>query len=359
VVVIKVAEREKEKGENMKALVLERVKQLSLRDVPLEEKVGEGDVRVRIKACGICGSDVHYYLHGRIGDFVVKEPMILGHEAAGVIVEAGAGVTHLKAGDLVCMEPGIPKAFSAETMQGMYNLDPGVFFWATPPDHGCLRESVVHPARFCFKLPPPLTAAEGAMVEPLSIGMEAAKQARLQGGDTVAIVGAGTIGVMCALSALASGASRVYISDIMEGKLKTAAKIPNVIPINTKETGLVDAIRKQTSGIGVDVVIEASGSPAVYPDFFRVLRKGGRAVLVGMASGTVPIDVPFLQGQGIRIYTVFRYCNVYPRAIELLSSGKIDLKPFISRTFRFEDSIAAYEYAAEGHPDTVKVMIEL
>ncbi|MDR1467751.1 MAG: NAD(P)-dependent alcohol dehydrogenase [Spirochaetaceae bacterium] len=350
----------------MKALVLERVKQLSLRDVPLEEKVGEGDVRVKIKACGICGSDVHYYLHGRIGDFVVNGPMILGHEAAGVVVEVGAGVTHLKAGDLVCMEPGIPKAFSAETMQGMYNLDPGVFFWATPPDHGCLRESVVHPARFCFKLPSPLTAAEGAMVEPLAIGMEAAKQARLQGGDTVAIVGAGTIGVMCALSALASGASRVYIGDIMEEKLNVAAKIPEgetpvspVIPINTKKTSLVEAVREQTDGRGVDVVIEASGSAAVYPDFFRTVRKGGRAVLVGMPNGAVPIEVPFLQGQGIRIYTVFRYCNVYPRAIALLAGGKIDLKPFISRTFPFEDSIAAYEYAAAGHPDTVKVMIEL
>jgi D-xylulose reductase len=343
----------------MKALVLERVKQLSLRDVPLEEKVKEGDVRVRIKACGICGSDMHYYLHGRIGDFVVKEPMILGHEAAGVVVEVGSGVTHLKTGDIVCMEPGIPKAFSAETMQGMYNLDPDVFFWATPPHHGCLRESVVHPARFCFKLPPPLTAAEGAMVEPLSIGMEAAKQARLQGGDTVVVVGAGTIGVMCALSALASGASRVYISDIMAEKLNTAAKISNVIPINTRETSLVDVIREKTNGRGADAVLEASGNAAVYPDFFRTLRKGGRAVLVGMPNGAVPIEVPFLQGQGISIYTVFRYCNVYPRTIELLSSGKIDVKPFISRTFRFEDSIAAYEYAAAGRPDTVKVMIEL
>jgi D-xylulose reductase len=343
----------------MRALVLEGVRKVSLRDFPIEERVGEGDVRVRIKACGICGSDVHYYLHGRIGDFVVNAPMVLGHEAAGVVVEVGPGVTDLKAGDLVCMEPGIPNPLSVETMRGRYNLDPGVVFWATPPVHGCLRESVVHPARFCFKLPPSMTAAEGAMVEPLSIGMEAAKQARLQGGDTVVITGAGTIGVMCALSVLASGAGKVYISDIMDEKLQTAAKIPHVIPINTAKTGLVDVIKRETGGRGADVVIEASGSPAVYPDFFRTLDKGGRAVLVGMASGTVPIDVPFLQGQGITISTVFRYCNVYPRSIELVAGGKIDVKPFISKRFPFEESVAAYEYAAAGHADTVKVMIDL
>jgi D-xylulose reductase len=302
---------------------------------------------------------VHYYLHGRIGDFVVKEPMILGHEAAGVITEVGGGVRDLQKGDLVCMEPGVPTPFSAETMRGMYHLDPDVSFWATPPVHGCLRESVVHPARFCFKLPDGITAAEGAMVEPLAVGMEAAKQARIQGGDTVAVTGAGTIGVMCALSALAGGASRVYVSDVMEEKLRTVARIPHVIPLNTRQTSLVDAIREKTGGQGVDVVIEASGSPAVYPDFFRVLRKGGRAVLVGMTNGPVSIDVPFLQGQGISIYTVFRYCNVWPRAIELMAAGKIDVKPFISRRFPFEESVAAYEYAAAGHPDVIKVMIEL
>jgi D-xylulose reductase len=343
----------------MKALVLESANNLSLRDFPVEEQVGEGDVRIRIKACGICGSDVHYYRHGRIGDFVVTEPMILGHEAAGIVTEVGPGVRELKAGDLVCMEPGIPKPFSAETMQGMYNLDPDVRFWATPPYHGCLRENVVLPARFCFKLPSNVTAAEGAMIEPLAVGMESAKQARLQGGDTVAVTGAGTIGVMCTLSALASGAGKVFVSDIMDEKLKLIAKTPNVIPINTKKADLVTAIKEQTGGRGVDAVIEASGSPAVYPALFRTLCKGGRAVLTGMASDAVPIEVPFLQSQGISIHTVFRYCNVYPRSIELISGGQIDLKPFISRTFSFDDSIAAYEYAATGHPDVVKVMIEL
>ncbi|MDR3303547.1 MAG: alcohol dehydrogenase catalytic domain-containing protein, partial [Treponema sp.] len=157
----------------MKALVLESKKKLSLRDYPITEAVGPLDVRVKIKACGICGSDVHYYNEGAIGDFVVREPMILGHEAAGEVIEKGALVKHLAIGDLVCMEPGIPEAFSPEALSGNYNIDPAVVFWATPPVHGCLRETVVHPSQFCFKLPLGMSAAEGAMMEPLAIGIEA------------------------------------------------------------------------------------------------------------------------------------------------------------------------------------------
>jgi len=168
----------------MKALVLESVKKLSLRDYPINETVGPYDVKIQIKACGICGSDIHYYVEGGIGDYVVREPMILGHEAAGIIIEKGEKVTNLKVGDLVCMEPGIPNMRSPEVLDGMYNIDPDVVFWATPPIHGCLRETVVHPAQFCFKLPEGMTAAEGAMMEPLAIGIEAAKKACIKPGDT-------------------------------------------------------------------------------------------------------------------------------------------------------------------------------
>jgi D-xylulose reductase len=343
----------------VKALVLESKKKLSLRDYPIEETVGPHDVRVKIKACGICGSDVHYYNEGAIGDFVVREPMILGHEAAGEIIEKGALVKNFAIGDLVCMEPGIPEAFSPETMSGNYNIDPAVVFWATPPVHGCLRETVVHPSQFCFKLPQGMSAAEGAMMEPLAIGIEAAKKAAIRPGDTALVTGCGTIGVMCAISALAAGCSKVYISDIKQEKLDVAASVPNIISINTSTTSLQDFIARETGGRGVDRIFEASGSPRVYPDFFRCARKGAKAVLVGMMNGTVPIDVSYLQGQGISIETIFRYINCLDRAVALVNAGKLDIKKFISKTFAFDDAIAAYEYAAAGHGDVVKVMIEL
>ncbi|MDR2097893.1 MAG: NAD(P)-dependent alcohol dehydrogenase [Spirochaetaceae bacterium] len=343
----------------MKALVLEEKKKLTIRDFPIEEKLGENDVKIRIKACGICGSDIHYYNEGAIGDFVVREPMILGHEAAGLVIEKGSAVKRLEIGDRVCMEPGIPSAFSAETMSGNYNIDPDVVFWATPPVHGCLREAVVHPAQFCFKLPENMSFAEGAMMEPLAIGIEAAKKGGIRPGDTALVIGCGTIGIMCAAAAAAGGCGKVYISDIKQEKLDLAATVKNIIPINTAQVNLEEFIMKETEGRGVDLIIEASGSPRVYPGFFRCAKRGAKVVLVGMMNGTAPIDVALLQGRGISIETIFRYVNCFDRAIALVNSGKIDIKRFISKTFKFDDAIAAYEYAAAGHGDVVKVMIEL
>ena len=155
----------------MEALVLEKKDLLALRDIDLDETLGPHDVRIALRTVGICGSDVHYYTHGAIGQFVVREPMVLGHEASGVVIEVGGEVSHLRVGDRVCMEPGIPDPNSKATLQGMYNLDPAVRFWATPPVHGILRPTVVHPAAFTFKLPDNVSYAEGAMVEPVAVGM--------------------------------------------------------------------------------------------------------------------------------------------------------------------------------------------
>ena len=171
----------------MKALFLDKQDSLSLRDAALPQELGANDVRIKIANVGICGSDVHYYLHGKIGGFVVNEPMVLGHEASGTITEIGSAVKNLKVGDRVCMEPGIPDYASSQTLQGMYNLDPDVRFWATPPIHGCLRESIVHPANLTFKLPDNVSLAEGAMVEPLAVGMQAATKARIAPGAAAVV----------------------------------------------------------------------------------------------------------------------------------------------------------------------------
>ena len=151
------------------------------------------DVRIALHTVGICGSDLHYYQHGGIGPYIVREPMILGHEASGTVVEVGPEVTNLAAGDRVCMEPGIPDPNSRATRLGIYNLDPAVRFWATPPIHGCLRTTVAHPAAFTFKLPDNVSFAEGAMVEPLAVGMQGANKARIRAGDIAVVIGAGPI----------------------------------------------------------------------------------------------------------------------------------------------------------------------
>jgi D-xylulose reductase len=343
----------------MRALVLERKGELRLRDVDLPMKVGPRDVKIAIEKVGVCGSDVHYFTHGRIGQFVVNEPMVLGHEASGRVVEVGAEVTNLRVGDRVCMEPGIPDPTSRASRIGMYNVDPSVVFWATPPVHGCLTPHVVHPASFTYRLPDNVSFAEGAMVEPLAIGMQAATKARIQPGDVAVVTGCGTIGIVTALSALAGGCSRAIVSDVLQEKLDIAARYPGITAVNVRDQDLAEVVRKATDGWGADVVFEASGSPAVYRGLFGLVRPGGCVVLIGMPVEPVAIDVAAAQARETRIETIFRYANVYPRAIALIASGKVDLKPLITGTFAFDDAIQAFQRAAEGRGTDVKLQIQL
>jgi D-xylulose reductase len=341
----------------MQALVLERIGELAIRDIELPETVGPNDVRVAVHTVGVCGSDVHYYVHGGIGDYVVKQPMVLGHEGSGTIVEVGDAVTSLQIGDRVCMEPGIPNLASRAAKLGIYNVDPAVTFWATPPVHGILTPHIVHPAAFTYRLPDNVSFAEGAMVEPFAVGMQAAARARIVPGDVAVVTGCGTIGIMVALAALAGGCSKVIVSDVSAEKLGVAAGYNGIIPVNVGEQVLSDAVMKETDGWGADVVFEASGSPRVFDDILRIVRPGGAIVLVGLPPGTVPFNVNNAIAREVRIETVFRYANVFDRALALIASGKVDLKPLISETFAFVDSIAAFERAAKGLPSDIKLQI--
>jgi D-xylulose reductase len=344
----------------VKAVVLEATERLSLRDidVPWTLVPGDNDVKIAIKTVGICGSDVHYYEYGRIGDFVVREPMILGHEAAGVVTQVGKKVTHLKVGDRVCMEPGIPDFASVQTMQGMYNLDPAVQFWATPPVHGCLTPEVVHPAVLTYALPDCVSLAEGALIEPLAIGVHAAAKAHIAPGDVAVVTGAGTIGMMIVNSALAAGCSEVIVSDIAAAKLAMLADRPEITTVNPAQQSLSEAVLARTSGRGADVLFEASGSTQPYEYMADLVRQGGRVVLVGLPMSKVPFDVVALMVKEIVLTGTFRYANVWDRAVKLVGSGKINLKPLISATFPFEEAEAAFRRAAEHRPSDVKIQIQ-
>lgn len=343
----------------MRALVLEKKGELSLREIALPQDVGPDDVRIAIHTVGVCGSDVHYYTHGAIGSYIVRQPMVLGHEASGTIVEIGANVTNLKVGDRVCMEPGVPNLASRATKLGIYNVDPDVRFWATPPVHGVLAPYAVHPAAFTYKLPDNVSFAEGAMVEPFAIGMQAAARARIVPGDVAVVVGCGPIGIMIALAALAGGCSKVLISDFSAPKLEIAGQYPGIVPVNVGEQSLVDAVRAATDNWGADIVFEASGSPKAFANLFDIVRPGGAVVLVGLPVETVELNVPAAISKEVRIETVFRYANIFDRALQLIASGKVDLKPLITGTYDFSESIKAFERAAQGRPQDVKLQILL
>lgn len=341
----------------VRALVLERQHELGLREIDLPLEVGPDMVKIAIHTVGVCGSDVHYYTHGRIGPFVVDAPMVLGHEASGTVVEVGEGVTHLAVGDRVCMEPGIPDANSRASRLGMYNVDPAVRFWATPPIHGVLTAEVVHPANYTFKLPDHVSFAEGAMVEPFAVGMQAATKARITPGDTAVVLGAGPIGTMVALAALAGGCARVIVADLAQPKLDIAAQYQGIIPVNIRETKIADKVAELTEGWGADVVFECSGSPRAWETIMDLPRPGGAIVVVGLPVEPTKVDISAASVKEVRIENVFRYAHQYDRAIALIASGKVDLKPLISETFDFEESKAAFDRAVEARPSDVKLQI--
>lgn len=342
----------------MKALFLDKTDLLSLRDEPLLQPLGDNDVRIKIVNVGICGSDVHYYRHGRIGGFVVNEPMVLGHEASGTVVETGLAVKNLKVGDRVCMEPGIPDYGSRETLRGMYNLDPDVRFWATPPIHGCLRETIVHPANLTFKLPDNVSFEEGALVEPLAIGVHAAKKARIAPGDTALVLGAGTIGLVTALAAIAAGCSHVIVADSKQEKLDFIRDHYDA-RFSTFNVAAGDLKAHILAEGGVDIVFEASGSPQAILSTTGFLVPGGKVVLIGMPQAPAPIDIVEAQCKEIEFLTIFRYANVYDRTIKYIASGQINVKPLITHRYDFANVENAFRFAARMPGDAIKIMIKL
>jgi D-xylulose reductase len=227
-----------------------------------------------------------------------------------------------------------------------------------------LRTSVVHPEDFTFKLPEGVSLAEGAMVEPLAVGMHAANKAQIVPGDVAVVIGAGTIGMMTVLAALAGGCSRVIVSDVLQPKLDLAATLGPVTPVNVAREdlgpqGLAEAVREATAGWGADVVFEASGNERAAAGVFDLVCPGGRVVFIGMPGSPILYDVVAAQTKEARVEHVFRYAHVYPRALALMGSGAIDVKPLITDVFPFEEGIEAFEFASHMPPASVKAQIEL
>ena len=345
--------------ETMNAVILRATGDIAIEEVPRPGSPGPGEVLVAMHTVGICGSDLHYYTEGRIGPFVVEDPMILGHEGSGVVREVGAGVTHLKPGDRVCMEPGIPNPRSRAAREGRYNVDPEVRFWATPPVDGCLTEEVLHPADYVYRLPEELSFADGALIEPFAVGLQAATKARLAPGDVAAVIGCGTIGIMTALAALAGGASRVYVSDMVQEKLELVRDLEGIIPVHAATEDLNSRIREDTAGWGPQAVFEASGSGAVYRDLWQLPAPGGVLVVVGMPGDPVSFDVTQAQARELRVETVFRYANVYQKAIDLATGPAVDLSPLVSAVFPMEQAVEAFDRGVEGRPTDTKIQITI
>ena len=348
----------------MPAAVLHGAHDFRVEAVPVPGPPARGEVQVRIGKVGICGSDVHYYEYGRIGNFIVDAPMILGHEAAGTVVAVGEGVHHLKEGDRVALEPGVPRlstfASNYYMKRGQYNLCPDIFFFATPPDSGAFCSLVNHHADFCFALPDNVSLEEGALIEPLSTGIYAARVAPVRMGDTVVITGAGPIGLMNLLAARAAGATQIIISDRVPERLQVAREIGATQTVEGGADELRDAAHELTQGLGADVAIECAGHPSALAAAIGATRAGGTVVLIGMPpEDTALVNINDLIVREITLRPIFRYNNTFPTGVQLLASGKVDLKPLISKHFPLAQTPAAFDYVLANRATCVKAIVDV
>lgn len=327
------------------------------REIP---QIGEEEVLIQVMDCGICGSDIHYYEYGRIGDFIVENPMILGHECAGRIIKKGKSVDDFQIGDLVAVEPGYTCGKCEFCKTGRYNLCKDVIFLATPPYDGAFVEYLKYPANMVFKLPETMDTIEGALLEPFCVGLHAVQQSGIQAGDSAAILGAGCIG-LCTLMALnAIGVKNVYVTDVMNNRLNMAAQVGDVNLIYASKENVVDKIMQLTKYEGVDVVFETAGNKITTQQTAEIVKKGGVVTLVGMAPNPIfEYNFGTLQNKEATIKTVFRYRNLYPKAIRLVSENKIPLKKIVTNVYQFSEISTALERSVLDKKTCVKSIVHV
>jgi L-iditol 2-dehydrogenase len=340
----------------MKAVFLTSNKHMELGTME-KPSAKAGEVLVKVKHVGVCGSDLHYY-ENTMPDRVIPYPYLLGHECAGEVVEAGEGVTSLKIGDRVALEPGVTCGRCEFCRTGRYNLCRDVRFFASPPVPGTLCEYVTHPADMCFKLPENVSTLEGALAEPLAVGFHAARLAQAAPGKTAAILGSGCIGMSTMLALRAHGVGTVYITEPLAKRLERARSLGADEAIDITRTDAVARITELTGGRGTDIVIEASGSVDAAISACDIVARGGKIVMIGISSAALyPLDFVKLIHKEVSIETVYRYRNCYPAAIRAIASG-LPMAKIMSHKFRFEETPEAFARNFENRAEIVKAVIE-
>ncbi|KAJ6439806.1 hypothetical protein O9K51_07697 [Purpureocillium lavendulum] len=356
-----------------KAFVLESVQKVSFQDRPTQALPDAHSVRVHVQQTGICGSDVHFWQRGRIGDFVVHSPMVLGHESGGVVAEVGSSVSNVRVGDRVAIEPGLPCRRCEYCRSGFYNLCADTVFAATPPYDGTLQKYYVTASDFVYPIPDSMTDEEAALTEPVAVAVQVAKTADLKAGQTVLVFGCGPIGVLCQAMAMAKayGASKVIGVDVSESRtnfarefaadgvyVSRANQAAGADPIDLSRSVAEDIMSQFQLGEGADVVLECTGAePCIQAGVFAT-RKGGTFVQAGMGKENVVFPITTACTRGLTVKGSIRYTTgCYPQAIQLIASGKIKPTKLITHRFGFDDADKAFETVKRAEENTLKVMI--
>jgi L-iditol 2-dehydrogenase len=334
--------------QKMRASVLLAANTLELQERSVPTPAPD-EVLIRVTAVGVCGSDVHFYKDGHLGDWVVDQPLVLGHESGGVIVAVGAHVDPVRIGQRVSIEPQHPSTTSRETLGGAYNLDPHMRFYAVPGTDGAFQEFVTIQSHFAYPISDRVSDDAAALMEPLSVAVATAQKAGFTVGSRVLITGAGPIGIVTAQVAKAYGATEIIVSDVSPERRDQALKFG--------ATHTIDPLTENVGelGLGVDAFVDASGAASAVQGGMREVRPGGRVVLVGMGASEIPLPIPVIQNRELIVTGVFRYANTWPIAIGLVESGAVDLDSMVTGHFGLDEVADALD--STGKPGVLKSVV--
>ena len=341
----------------MEALVIHAPGDLRVEEIATPE-IGPDQLRVRVRCGGICGSDLHYYQHGGFGTVRIKEPMVLGHEVAGVIEEVGSGVTQYQSGDRIAISPSRPCGLCRYCQQGLHNhcLDMRYYGSAmrTPHVQGAFRQQIVVDTTQAYKLADTVSDGEGSMAEPLSVGLHAVRRAGPLLGKNVLVTGCGPIGALLVIAARRAGASNIVVTDMSAAPLRSATKVGADETINVAEQpdGLARFMADKGS---FDVLFEASGNERALRGAFDALRPRGVIVQVGL-GGEMMLPINTIVAKEFDLRGAFRFHEEFEVAVELLNKGLVDVKPLISATMPYRDAARAFALAAD-RSQAMKVLL--
>ena len=327
------------------------------RDIP---QPAAGELQIKLEYVGICGSDLHFYQEGQLANWTLDGPLALGHEPGGVVTAIGEGVTGFEIGDKVCIEPAVPCGECEECRKGLYNLCTNIKMLAIPHERdGVNAEYCVHDASMCYKLPENVSTLEGAMIEPLAVGMHGTELSDARVGETAIVLGSGCIGLCTLISLKARGVSEVYVADVMDKRLEKAMELGATRVFNSKRES-IEEFAKTLPGGGVDQVYECAGNRVTTLQAGRLIKRGGKVTLTGVSPEPIlELDIATLNAMEGTIYNVYRYRNLWPKAIAAVASGMLPVKEIVSHEFPFEDCIHAIEYSLNHKDEVIKGVIKM
>uniref|UniRef100_UPI00359CA2DA NAD(P)-dependent alcohol dehydrogenase n=1 Tax=Faecalicatena contorta TaxID=39482 RepID=UPI00359CA2DA len=327
------------------------------REIP---QPGKGELQIKLEYVGVCGSDLHFYQEGRLANWELDGPLALGHEPGGVVSAVGEGVEGFEVGDRVSLEPGVGCGKCKECLEGHYNLCQNVKFMAIPKEKdGVFADYCVHDACMCYKLPDNVSTMEGGLMEPLCVGLHAAELSDAKIGETAIVLGSGCIGLCTVMALKARGVHEIYVSDILEKRLEKALEVGATRVFNAGKGEDIEAFAKTLPGGGADQVYECAGNRVTTLQSCRLIRRAGKVTLVGVSPEPVlEMDIATLNAMEGIIYSVYRYRNLYPKAIAAVASGAVPLKKIVSHVFDFKDCIEAVEYSLEHKDEVIKSVVK-